>query len=43
MKHELFLLLEESELKEVPLAILANKQDIKGCLSDIEVRILLFR
>lgn len=31
------LLLEEEELKGVPIAILANKQDVKGCLSDIEV------
>lgn len=37
-KHELLLLLEEDELKGVPIAILANKQDVKGCLSDIEVR-----
>ena len=37
VKHELFLLLEEEELKNVPLVILANKQDITGCLTDIEV------
>jgi len=37
VKHELFLLLEEEELKNVPLVILANKQDINGCLTDIEV------
>mmetsp|Transcript_7240 Transcript_7240/g.7480 ORF Transcript_7240/g.7480 Transcript_7240/m.7480 type:complete len:181 (+) Transcript_7240:16-558(+) len=37
VRNELYLLLEEEELKRVPLAILANKQDIKGCLSDIEI------
>ena len=37
-KQELFLLLQEDDLKGVPIAILANKQDIEGCLSDIQVR-----
>ena len=32
-----FLLLQEDELKGVPIAILANKQDIDGVLSDIEI------
>jgi ADP-ribosylation factor-like protein 1 len=37
VKEELFLLLNEEELKGVPLAILANKQDLEGALSDIEI------
>lgn len=37
VKQELFLLLQEEELKNVPVAILANKQDIEGCMSDLEV------
>jgi ADP-ribosylation factor-like protein 1 len=37
VKQELFILLEEEDLKEVPLSILANKQDKLGCLSDTEV------
>ena len=37
-KQELFLLLQEDDLKGVPIAILANKQDIEGCLSDLQVR-----
>ena len=37
VKHELYLLLEEEELKGVPLAILANKQDIKGCLDETQI------
>jgi len=41
VKHELFLLLEEEELKGVPLAILANKQDIKDCFTEIEITDLL--
>ena len=36
-KQELFLLLQEDDLKNVPIAILANKQDIEGCLSDLQV------
>lgn len=36
-KQELFLLLQEDDLKNVPVAILANKQDIEGSLSDIQV------
>ena len=36
-KQELFLLLQEEDLKGVPIAILANKQDIDGVLSDIEI------
>lgn len=37
VKQELFILLEEEDLKEVPLAIVANKQDKVGCLTDKEV------
>lgn len=46
VKQELFLILQvfnflnasqEEELKGVPVAILANKQDIEGCLTDIQV------
>lgn len=37
VKQELFLLLEEDELKEVPIAILANKQDKVNCMTDKEV------
>lgn len=37
VKHELFLLMEEEELKGVPLAVLANKQDVKNCFTDTEV------
>ena len=36
-KQELFLLIKEEELQGVPIAILANKQDIEGALSDIEI------
>ena len=36
-KQELFLLLQEEDLKGVPIAILANKQDIEGAISDIEI------
>ena len=40
-KQELFLLLQEDELNGVPIAILANKQDIDGALSDIEISDLM--
>ena len=40
-KQELFLLLQEDELMGVPIAILANKQDIDGALSDIEISDLM--
>lgn len=43
-KQELFLILQvfriiikEEELKGVPVAILANKQDVEGCLTDVQV------
>ena len=36
-KQELFLLLQEDDLKGVPIAILANKQDVEGCLSDAQI------
>ena len=36
-KQELFLLMQEEDLKGVPIAILANKQDIEGCLTDLQV------
>ena len=36
-KQELFLLLQEDDLKGVPIAILANKQDVEGCLSDVQI------
>ena len=36
-KQELFLLIQEEDLTGVPLAILANKQDIEGALSDIQI------
>lgn len=39
-KQELFLLLQEDDLQNVPVAILANKQDIEGCLTDLQVRII---
>jgi ADP-ribosylation factor-like protein 1 len=39
VKQELFLVLQEEELKGIPVAILANKQDIEGCMTDIEVLI----
>ena len=37
VKQELFLLIKEEDLQGVPIAILANKQDIEGALSDIEI------
>jgi ADP-ribosylation factor-like protein 1 len=37
VKQEIFILLEEEELKNVPIAILANKQDKVGCFSEIEI------
>ena len=33
--------MQEDELKGVPIAILANKQDIEGVLSDIEISDLM--
>ena len=36
-KQELFLLMQEDDLKGVPIAILANKQDINGALTDIQI------
>ena len=36
-KQELFILINEEELQGVPIVILANKQDIEGALSDIEI------
>ena len=36
-KQELFVLINEEELQGVPIVILANKQDIEGALSDIEI------
>ena len=36
-RKELFLLLNEDDLKGVPIAILANKQDMQGALSDIQI------
>lgn len=38
VKREIFELDENSELFNVPFCILANKQDIKGAMNDIEVR-----
>jgi ADP-ribosylation factor-like protein 1 len=40
-KQELFLLLQEEDLKGVPIAILANKQDMKGCLTDVQITELM--
>ena len=37
VKQELFLLIKEEDLQGVPIAILANKQDLEGALSDIEI------
>ena len=37
VKQELFLLLQEDDLKGVPVMILANKQDIEGCLTDVQI------
>ena len=37
VKQELFLLLQEEDLQGVPIAILANKQDLEEALSDIEI------
>lgn len=36
-KQELFLLMQEDDLKDVPIAILANKQDLDGALTDIQI------
>ena len=33
----MFLLIQEEDLRGVPIAILANKQDLEGALSDIEI------
>ena len=40
-KQELFFLIKEDDLKGVPIAILANKQDLEGALSDIEISEML--
>ena len=40
-KQELFFLIKEEDLKGVPIAILANKQDLEGALSDIELSEML--
>jgi len=37
-KQELFLVLQEEELKNIPVLILANKQDVEGCLTDAQVK-----
>jgi ADP-ribosylation factor-like protein 1 len=37
VKQELYFVLEEEELKNAPFVILANKQDLKGAMSDVEV------
>jgi ADP-ribosylation factor-like protein 1 len=37
VKQELFIVLQEEELRGIPVAILANKQDIEGCMTDVEV------
>ena len=37
VKQELFLVIKEEDLQGVPIAILANKQDLEGALSDIEI------
>lgn len=36
-KQELFLIMQEDDLKDVPIAILANKQDLDGALTDIQI------
>lgn len=36
-KQELFLIFQEEDLKNIPIVILANKQDIEGCMTDVEV------
>lgn len=36
-KQELFLLMQEEDLKGVPVAILANKQDVEGCMTDGQI------
>ena len=40
-KQELLFLIKEDDLKGVPIAILANKQDLEGALSDIEISEML--
>ena len=37
VKNELFFLIQEEDLQGVPIAILANKQDLEGALSDIQI------
>lgn len=37
-KQELELMLQEEELKGVPVLVLANKQDLPNALNDQEVR-----
>lgn len=36
-KNELMMLLEEEELKGLPVMILANKQDMEGALTEVEI------
>ena len=43
VKQELFLILQEEELKGIPVAILANKQDVQDCLTDVQVINIDFR
>jgi ADP-ribosylation factor-like protein 1 len=40
-KQELFLILQEEDLKSVPILILANKQDVEGCMSDVQISEIL--
>ena len=40
-KIELHTLLSEAELQGVPLLVLANKQDLPGALTDVEITNLL--
>lgn len=37
-KYVLDKLLEQPQLQQVPIALLGNKMDIKGCASEAEVR-----
>ena len=36
-RQELELMLQEEELKGAPVLIMANKQDLAGAMSDVEV------
>ena len=43
-KEELLMMLEEEELKNVPLMVLANKQDMNGAMSEVEVvNVIVYR